>query len=615
MRIGIRRNASGAVDQIRQPFILPDQGITSGESDLSGDGHLTLFLITRAAANLHDIIRFQQEARIPVYHEAVLQRESIHLADFTRRLGALRILQAARNIDLDRRGSLQQTSGLENQILERRILGIGVCPGASHKSADRKGPALLQFVNARNNQHVIAAQGHIGTAAIQNSLQIERKNLQRQVVHFAEQLDSGKECVVHYAVGPFDQLADCLDASAEFVHARTVNRTAHLDTVGETIKRGVYRHGIPVLEPIRGELPGRDIEQLMFTTRFTNQAYFLGIGISRKAAGIIDQRPERFVALHLIVHRTLHITIDADEQFVGRNNDHIALLETDVVRKPPVEDILIEIHRGVLLAAAHDPHVAQRTDIRHASGLVEGMEYRGERREPVRSGSGDLAHDVDLDRADLTQRHPHVGDGLIARDPGIFLGKDSTDLVVGLTDGQPVQIDGADLRHHDIAFGRNLLPDIVFVDAPDVDDDLIPGAEFIILGSRQILIRFEGQRPPGKDVVAEDPASSGSTLRGIAHRGAHGIEAAGRRLLGSVAPALLALAADGLIYNGGLTSLAGFVPGTDAFDLALCNAFGQQLLSNLRLTLSGAHARFHIGDHLLIGHLRPNRGDTDNQSQ
>ena len=470
-------------------------------------------------------------------------------------------------------------------------------------------------MNARNDQHIVATQSHVGTAAVENTLQIQRKHLERQIIHLAEQLNSGQESIIHYAIGPFDQLADSLDASAEFVHARTVNRTAHLDTVGKTVKRGSHRHGIAVFQTIRSKVPGRDIEQLMLPTCFTDQTHLLGIGISRKSAGIVDQRPERFVGFHLIIHRTLHVAFDADEQFVGRNNDHIALLETDVVRKPPVKDILIEIHRGVLLAAAHDPHVAQRTDIRHASGLVEGMEYRGERREPVRSGSGDLAHDVDLDRADLTQRHPHVGDGLIARDPGIFLGKDSTDLVVGLTDGQPVQIDGADLRHHDIAFGRNLLPDIVFVDAPDVDDDLIPGAEFIILGSRQILVRFEGQRPPGKDVVAEDPASSGSTLRGIAHRGAHGIEAAGRRLLGSVAPALLALAADGLIYNGGLTSLAGFVPGTDAFDLALCNAFGQQLLSNLRLTLSGAHARFYIGDHLLVGHLCTYGDDTNNQSQ
>lgn len=130
-----------------------------------------------------------------------------------------------------------------------------------------------------------------------------------------------------------------------------------------------------------------------------------------------------------------------------------------------------------LTAAAKHPDIAQGTDVRDTPGLVKGMEHRGERRQPVGARHLDLAHHVHLDRAKAAQRNADLRCGAVARNSRVDLAENAPQLRVRLLDRKPVQIDRPHLLDHDISLRGDLLPKAPLVLAPDVDNDLVAGAQ------------------------------------------------------------------------------------------------------------------------------------------
>ena len=141
----------------------------------------------------------------------------------------------------------------------------------------------------------------------------------------------------------------------------------------------------------------------------TIQTNRLTIGTRSKTACIFEQGSHTLVLLHLIGHRALHKTCNIDNTIEGTDHDHIIVSQTDIARKFTIEDIVIEIDRGHLTTTTEDLDVTKRTDAIDTTSHIEGMEDGSEGTEGIGARGCDLTHDIDADRAGLTNRQTNLG--------------------------------------------------------------------------------------------------------------------------------------------------------------------------------------------------------------
>ncbi len=346
------------------------QRIVAVENHLARDGYRPLLLVGGTTAHSHDIERLQHEFGIAVDHETVLDRKDENLAQIVGRHGALGVLQTPRDLHAHRGGAIQQTSGLHDQIFERHVFHVGILPGPCDLSADGKRPLLLQIVTAGNNQHVVTLQGHVRRRAVQDARQIDGDHPQQQIVALAVEQSTRQERLLLQSFGSGDQLSYGVHVVAQLVHPGTQDRPTHLDPVGEAIQHGVDLHLVAVLQHERTERSGRNREKLMLAARTAHHAHLLGIGIAGKAAGIVDERLQTLARLGFVEHGTFYLALDIDQLAVGRDQNHVALLQADVVRKLAPEDEVVDIQHGEPPPVAQDLHIAERTDARDAAGHV-----------------------------------------------------------------------------------------------------------------------------------------------------------------------------------------------------------------------------------------------------
>lgn len=146
------------------------------------------------------------------------------------------------------------------------------------------------------------------------------------------------------------------------------------------------------------------------------------------------------------------------------------------------------------------------------------MEHRRERRQAVRAGHCDLAHDIDLYRPDLTECYPHLRFRVVTRNPGIFPGKDLPHFLVRLPDGQPVQVERPYLRNQDVPFRGYLLTDIRLIGPPDIDNYLVAWPQFVMLGSGDIFVRLESQVRAVENITPENGTGRVPTSHGCRRR-------------------------------------------------------------------------------------------------
>ncbi len=250
-----------------------------------------------------------------------------------------------------RRGAVQKPSGLDNEVLDRHVRGVGIRSRPGHLAADGERPALLELPDAREDQHVVAPQRDVGHLARHHPGQIQRLHFERQILAFAQQQGASREGVAAEPSGPGDQFADGMQPRAQFVHARAVDGSAHLHAVGEAVQHRPHGDDIDVLEHPAGIVGFADAEDPVLAARFADDAHLVAVGVAAEPAGILHQAAQALAGLHLVVHRTLHLARDLDADAVGRYDDCIALLEADAVLQPSFEQQFVEIRTGHLAAA------------------------------------------------------------------------------------------------------------------------------------------------------------------------------------------------------------------------------------------------------------------------
>ena len=235
----------------------------------------------------------------------------------------------------------------------------------------------------------------------------------------------------------------------------------------------------------------RDGEDRALGALVADHAEVILIGLAGESACVFQQVGERFRAGQLIEHRAFDLAGHEDQVLIGRDNDDIAFAKVDVTVGTAVEEVSIDVDRSNLLAAADHLDGAHRSVLLHAAGMVERIENRGERGQAIGARHLDLAHHVDLDGADVAQRDAHGGVGPAAADAGILGDQGAAQFLTGFLDGQPADLDLADLADIDRPFRGDRLGIAVFAVSVDVDLELVAGTEQIILRRRQVLVRLE----------------------------------------------------------------------------------------------------------------------------
>ena len=386
---------------------------------------------------------------------------------------------------------------------------------------------------------------------------------------------------------------------AQFVHPGAIDGTLNLDPVRITIEHPPDGNGIPVHQ---GESPITDavhVEQFVLPPHSAHHANLAPVGVAREPAGIGQQLRQRLAGLHLVAHRTFDAPRDLHQKIVRGDQHDIALFQADVVFRIPVEKVFVDVHGRDLTPAAKHPDIAQGADVRDTPGLVKGMEHRGERRQPVGARHLDLAHHVHLDRAKAPQRNAHLRSGAVARNSRVDLAENAPQLRVRLLDRKPVQIDRTHLLDHDISLRGDLLPKAPLVLAPDVDNDLVAGAQPVIFRRGLILVRLESQSPAPEHVATENSAGIRTPFGRVRNRRNLDSKRIGRR----TGP-LPALARDDLIRSNGLGGCpAILVFLLQALNLLRRDAARQQLLADLLIALAGLPALQSVLDNRFVAHL------------
>ena len=277
--------------------------------------------------------------------------------------------------------------------------GIGVHPRASHLAADGEGPALLQFVDARNDKHVVAPQLHVRGTPRHDAPEVQRQKLQRQVLALTKKLRAAREGVALQALGALDQGPHRVHLVAQLVHPLPVHRAADLHAVGEAVQNGSHSHRVSVLQRPSAEIALPDVVEPVFAPRLADHPELLRVGVPREAARVVQQTTQRLASFHLVVHRTLHLPRDVDQQLVGAHDHHVALFQTHVVVLTTLQQVGVHVHARHLTAPAHHADIAKPADRSNPSRAVQRMEDRRKRRQTVSPGRLDLSHHVHLDRA------------------------------------------------------------------------------------------------------------------------------------------------------------------------------------------------------------------------
>ena len=283
---------------------------------------------------------------------------------------------------------------MKDEVLQRLIIRIFIYARILHLSMNGDGLLLHHVLLGRDEQHILVLQWDVGNFTAEYSVDVHGYHFQRAVGFSAVHHGTGCEGTLGESVGSLYQGFDGLYVATDLIHAGTEDGTFYLDHVLITRYDGVDAYRVAVGEAERREVELVDIEDGILTARLSEHADRFCVGVAGEASRITKQGAKAFVARHLIVHRTFHLTSDVDEAVVGSYNDNVAVGKFDVARQTAVLQVVVDVDVANEAVASVNFYVSERTEVAGTSGRIEGVEGGGECRQRVGSRSLHLSHDV-----------------------------------------------------------------------------------------------------------------------------------------------------------------------------------------------------------------------------
>ena len=108
--------------------------------------------------------------------------------------------------------SFEESSGLEDEVVDSGVSGIRISAGVGHESLDSETSAVVQFLQARDFHDVVPLQLDVGRRAFEYGAEVDGDDLKCQVGSFA--VDERT-----FGVSVFDESLCFFDESAQSEHS------------------------------------------------------------------------------------------------------------------------------------------------------------------------------------------------------------------------------------------------------------------------------------------------------------------------------------------------------------------------------------------------------------
>ena len=134
---------------------------------------MALDVVGRAAVYHYFVIRFQHKGSVSVIHKSVLDRERIKLANITGGHHAIRVFLPAGYVYAGSGGSILQTAGQNNEILNSHILGKRESAGSIHHAGYCQGSMIFEIETAGNEQFVVILKHEVWSFSFQDVREVQ----------------------------------------------------------------------------------------------------------------------------------------------------------------------------------------------------------------------------------------------------------------------------------------------------------------------------------------------------------------------------------------------------------------------------------------------------------
>ena len=243
---------------------------------------------------------------------------------------------------------------------------------------------------------------------VHQTIKIDGHSLESAVLLAAIENDAFCKGIFGRATCFFNQLANGRNASIHLVHTWTEDCTLDFHHIGVAVEHGIYEDGVTICHLERCTLKFVKIIYGIAAAALAHQAHSFGEGIARETTRIIDEGAQTLGALHFVIHRTLHLSRDIDQTFVGVNGDNISRGQTHVASQVAAENIIINVHLGDKRSVSIHLYITQRSDVVDTASHIKGMKYGSKCRQVVSTRHNDLAHHIDCNGTGLAHRQSDI---------------------------------------------------------------------------------------------------------------------------------------------------------------------------------------------------------------
>ncbi len=384
-------------------------------------------------------------------------------------------------------------AAFDDQVTHPHLVKIAEGAGLAHRTGDSDRGGIFHLLAGENPHFVVGAQlDVILRVAGQCTGQVDRHlfrgvQRRRQAQDFSRPgIIIGEQIVIaHQQLGqahPLVQLIKAWAGDKPFKPHVAVFRG----------RDGMDLHQVAILH---GELEGIDVEPGGIKVKINNLAPlmsknaldldFFEVGGGLQTACHLEQVAQRFAFPEFVNGGAAHISGDTDLRGRDRHMNSVAGTKAQILLAIARHEEIVEINMGHCLPPPHQLHVAQAAVAAGAAGLCQGIENGGHGTDRVSSRIFNFPDEENLDGAQaahgdvdfkVTEIFRHLPPQCFAR-----FGK-----------GLPPQVDGTDARQSqaDAAVNSHL---VVPLNAPpQVDDQSVAGADYVIGTDRRHAVRQKG---------------------------------------------------------------------------------------------------------------------------
>ena len=240
--------------------------------------------------------------------------------------------------------------------------------------------------------------------SIEDISEVDGKGLKGEVILLSVDDSPFGERILPQSVSRLNECFECIDRAVDLVFSRIHHRSVEFRHVGIALEHAIDIHRVTVLHGKASHIELINVVDGIFRPTLSYEPHILAIGIAGKSSGIVDGHGDALVLPHFIEHRSLHLSTQTNERFIGTHLNHVVVLQAYVACEVSIEDEVVEVDGRNLSAVAQHLDVAHGSNVADTASCIECVESGGKGAERISSRHLHLTHHLHLNASGLTHR-------------------------------------------------------------------------------------------------------------------------------------------------------------------------------------------------------------------